>query len=505
MDGWGLSDEVEGNAVHLAATPVFDKIWAAYPHTALDPHGEAVGLPKGQMGNSEVGHLNLGAGRVVYQDFVRISKSIESGEFFENKALVDAFDSVKDGGRLHLIGLVSDGGVHSHQTHLNALIEMAARRNFTNVFVHALMDGRDTSPTGGKEYLTQLRGELDRRGVGRIASVVGRYYAMDRDRRWDRVKRAYDMLTLGAGSVTTDCVAAIQSSYDANVTDEFVEPIVIADDGGKPVGRVQEGDAVIFFNFRADRAREICSALSDPDFDGFPRDAFPNPELTTMTRYDQRFRFPVAYPPFTLDKILAEVAAASGMTSLRIAETEKYAHVTYFFNGGNEVEYDGEDRVLIPSPKVATYDLKPEMSAAEVADTTVKLLAEDRHDYVVCNFANPDMVGHTGVIDAAVKAVETVDTCVGQILDALDFSRDVVIVTADHGNSEQMLDPATGEPHTAHTTNLVPCVLLDDRYSGGLIEGGSLRDVAPTICNYLGVEIPAEMTGRDLRLSGPFD
>jgi 2,3-bisphosphoglycerate-independent phosphoglycerate mutase len=503
MDGWGLNDEVEGNAVHKAATPVFDKIWAGYPHTTLDPHGEAVGLPRGQMGNSEVGHLNLGAGRVVYQDFVRISKSIETGEFFENKALADACDSVKEGGRLHLIGLVSDGGVHSHQEHLNALIEMAARRNVADVFVHALMDGRDTSPTGGREYLAQLQSELDRQGVGRIASVVGRYYAMDRDRRWDRVKRAYDMLTVGTGSETTDCIAAIQASYDAKVTDEFVEPIVVVDDHGNPIGRIRDGDAVIFFNFRADRAREICTALTDPDFDGFPRDAFPNFGLTCMTRYDRLFPFPVAFSPFTLDNILAEVAAAAGMTSLRIAETEKYAHVTYFFNGGNEAEYDGEDRVLVPSPKVATYDLKPEMSAAKVAETAVGLLAENRHDYIVCNFANPDMVGHTGVIDAAVKAVETVDACMGRILSSLDFSRDAVIVTADHGNSEQMLDPVTGGPHTAHTTNPVPCVLLDDRYVGGLIEGGSLRDIAPTICNYLGIKIPADMTGRDLRMEVP--
>ncbi|UCH83586.1 MAG: 2,3-bisphosphoglycerate-independent phosphoglycerate mutase [Candidatus Latescibacterota bacterium] len=500
MDGWGMSDVVDGNAVRLADTPVFDKIWAAYPNTALDPHGEAVGLPKGQMGNSEVGHLNLGAGRVVYQDFVRVSKSIESGEFFENAALVDACNSAAGPGRLHLIGLVSDGGVHSHQEHLNALIELAARRKVENLFVHAIMDGRDTSPTGGKKYLTQLKAELEKTGVGRIASVCGRYYCMDRDRRWERVQRGYDLLTRGVGTTATDCVAAIQASYDAGVTDEFVEPIVMVNGDGRPVGSILEGDTVIFFNFRADRVRQICTALTDPGFDGFDRAAYPNPSITCMTQYDKRFSFPVAFPPVALDNILAQVAANAGMRSLRIAETEKYAHVTYFFNGGNEVEYEGEERVLIPSPKVATYDLKPEMSAAGVADEAIKILAENRHDYVVCNFANPDMVGHTGVIDAAVKAIETVDTCVGKILDLLDFSRDAVIVTADHGNSEQMLDPATGGPHTAHTTNLVPCVLLDSHYKGRLIEGGALRDVAPTICNYLGIDIPSDMTGRDIRV-----
>jgi len=503
MDGWGLSDEVKGNAVRLAKTPVFDKIWSRYPRTTLDPHGEAVGLPKGQMGNSEVGHLNLGAGRVVYQDFVRISKSIESGEFYENEALTAACDSGAGEGQLHLIGLVSDGGVHSHQKHLDALLEMAKRRSVANVFVHALMDGRDTSPTGGKGYLEQLQRQMTRVGVGRIASVVGRYYAMDRDRRWERVKQAYDLLTLGTGTAAADCVAAIQASYDEGVTDEFVKPIVVVGDDGSPVGRIRQGDSVVFFNFRADRARELCTALTDPDFDGFARDVFPRPGITSMTQYDRRFSFPIAYPPVELTNILAQVAAGAGMTSLRIAETEKYAHVTYFFNGGNEVEYDGEERVLIPSPKVATYDLKPEMSAVEVADRAVEILAENRHDYVVCNFANPDMVGHTGVIEAAVKAVETVDTGVGRILDSLDFARDAVIVTADHGNSEQMLDPVTGGPHTAHTTNPVPCVLLDSNYTGELIQGGSLRDVAPTICNYLGIKIPSEMTGRDIRKEIP--
>jgi 2,3-bisphosphoglycerate-independent phosphoglycerate mutase len=496
MDGWGLRDEADGNAVCVASTPVFDSLTAEYPHTTLDPHGEAVGLPKGQMGNSEVGHLNFGAGRVVFQDYVRVSNAIESGEFFENEVLVGALDSVRRGGRLHLLGLVSSGGVHSHQNHLYALVEMARRRNIESIFVHALLDGRDTSPKTGRRFLS----ELDNKATGRIATVVGRYYGMDRDKRWDRTRRAYDMLTRGVGEHTTDCMSAVQKSYDAGVTDEFVEPIVVVNDVGEPIGSIQDGDAVIFFNFRSDRARQITSALTDPDFDGFERTVFPKTEFVTMTEYGREFLPGVAFPPVHLKNILAEVTANAGMTNLRIAETEKYAHVTYFFNGGEETEYRGEDRILIPSPKVATYDLQPEMSAVELADTLIKVLAEKRHDYVVCNFANPDMVGHTGVMEAAVKAVETVDTCVGRVLDVLDLDTDVAIVTADHGNAEQMIDYEEGGPYTAHTTNPVPCILVDRRYRGKLITGGSLRDVAPTICNYLGVACPPEMTGRDLRV-----
>ena len=500
MDGWGLRDEIEGNAVRLASTPVFDKIWALYPHTALDPHGAAVGLPDGQMGNSEVGHLNLGAGRVVHQDIVRISKSIETGEFFENPALVAAFDSVKSGGRVHLLGLVSSGGVHSHQDHLYALVEMARRRGIRDVFVHALMDGRDTSPTGGRRFLADLRDKLDKEGTGRIATVVGRYFCMDRDKRWDRVKRAYDMLTRGVGVRTKDALSALEKSYDAGVTDEFIEPIVVVGESGEPVGSMRDGDAVIFFNFRADRARQITRALTDPGFDDFEREDFPRIHFASMTEYDKRFGFPVAFPPLRMKNMLGEFASKAGMTNLRIAETEKYAHVTYFFNGGEEIEYPGEDRILILSPRVATYDMKPDMSAFEVAEALVKALAERKHDYVVCNFANCDMVGHSGIIEAAVKAVETVDTCVGRVLDALDLERDVAIVTADHGNAEMMIDKNDGGPQTAHTTNPVPCVLVDRHYRGELIRDGSLRDIAPTICNYLGITPPVEMTGRDLRV-----
>lgn len=503
MDGWGCREDRENNAVAQAATPVFDRIWDRYPRTTLDPHGPAVGLPEGQMGNSEVGHLNLGAGRVVHQDLVRISKAIESGEFFENEALAAACDSAARGGRLHLIGLVSQGGVHSHEEHLFALIEMARRRRLGGVFVHALMDGRDTSPTAGKESLARLERVLAEKGTGKIATVVGRYFCMDRDKRWDRVKRAYDMLTQGAGSRAADPVAAVARSYDAGVTDEFIEPIVVADGGGEPAGSIRDGDAVIFFNFRADRARQITRALTDPGFDDFERTVFPKVFFVCMTEFDKRFNLPVAFGPANLKNILAEVGSNAGMTNLRIAETEKYAHVTYFFNGGREIEYPGEDRILIPSPRVATYDLKPEMSAFELTGALVKTLAERRHDFIVCNFANPDMVGHSGILEAAVKAVETVDTCVGRVLGALDPDRDVAIVTSDHGNAELMWDSETNGPHTAHSTNPVPCVLVDKHYRGKLIEGGSLRDIAPTICNYLGITPPQEMTGRDLRADAP--
>jgi 2,3-bisphosphoglycerate-independent phosphoglycerate mutase len=499
MDGWGMRDAVEGNAVKQASTPVFDGLWATFPRTTLDPHGAAVGLPEGQMGNSEVGHLNLGAGRVVHQDIVRISNAIKSGEFFENPVLVSAFDAAASGGRLHLLGLVSSGGVHSHRDHLYALIDMARKRNVRDVFVHAFMDGRDTSPTGGREYLAGLQKVLDTAGLGRIATVVGRYFCMDRDKRWDRVKRAYDMLTRGVGDRTADALEALERSYELGVTDEFVEPIVVVGAGGEPVATIRDGDSVIFFNFRADRARQITRALTDPAFDGFEREVSPRIGFTSMTAYDTRFGLPAAFPPLRMKNILGEVASREGLTNLRIAETEKYAHVTYFFNGGNEVEYPGEERILIPSPRVATYDMKPDMSAFELADTLVRVLAERRHDFVVCNFANPDMVGHSGILEAAKKAVEAVDTCVGRVLGALDLDRDVAIVTSDHGNAEMMIDPGNGGPQTAHTTNPVPCVLVDRRYGGKLIAGGSLKEIAPTMCAYLGITTPQEMTGRDLR------
>jgi 2,3-bisphosphoglycerate-independent phosphoglycerate mutase len=497
MDGWGWRDSEDGNAVRRANTPVFDGLWERYPHTLINGSGRYVGLPEGQMGNSEVGHLNLGAGRIVDQEIVRIDKAIEEGSFFEKPALVDAVEAGREGA-LHLVGLVSDGGVHSHQEHIYALVRMAKRHGLGRVYVHAILDGRDTPPHAGVEYLEKLGGVLREVGVGRIATVVGRYYCMDRDRRWERVKRAYDMLTLGEGERATSFVDAVRASYDRDVTDEFVEPVVMVD-GGDPVGLIRDGDSVIFFNFRADRAREITTALTREDFDGFERRAFPRIKYTCMTQYDATFDLPVVFPPVRHKNILAEVAAAAGKKSLRIAETEKYAHVTYFFNGGVEKEWPGETRILIPSPKVATYDLQPEMSAEAVCEKLIEEIEADRHDYIVCNFANPDMVGHTGVLEAAVEAVETVDACVGRIVDVLDLEKYVAIVTADHGNADEMVDRRNGGAHTAHTTNLVPCILVDPDYRGALIEDGSLRDIAPTMCNYMGIEIPEEMTGSDLR------
>jgi 2,3-bisphosphoglycerate-independent phosphoglycerate mutase len=450
------------------------------------------------MGNSEVGHLNLGAGRVVYQDIVRIHRSIEDRSIFDNEVLARAMDAGKDGS-FHLIGLLSDGGVHSHQDHLYALVEMAKRRGVERVYIHAALDGRDTPPHNGIKYLAALERKLEEIGVGKIATVVGRYYCMDRDQRCERNKLAYDLLTIGAGEQTTDIADAMTRSYDKDVTDEFVEPIVVVENG-KPIGLVQDGDSVLFFNFRADRARQITRAFTDVAFDRFALNADPaRLHFACMAEYDQTFNLPVVFAPETYKNILAEVAAEAGKKSLRIAETEKYAHVTYFFNGGVEKTYPGENRLLIPSPRVATYDLKPEMSADEVCSTLIEDIESDRNDYIICNFANPDMVGHTGVMEAAVKAVETVDECVGRVVDSLDPARHVAIITADHGNAEDMIDYVNGGPQTAHTTNQVPCILVDSDYDGALIEGGALRDFAPTICNYLGVPVPEEMTGKDLR------
>jgi len=450
------------------------------------------------MGNSEVGHLNLGAGRVVFQGIVRIARSIEDKSIFDNEVLARAMDAGKNGS-LHLIGLLSDGGVHSHQDHLYALVEMAKRRGVERVYIHAALDGRDTPPRNGIKYLAALERKLEEIGVGKIATVVGRYYCMDRDQRWERNKLAYDLLTIGAGERTTDITDAMTRSYDRDVTDEFVEPIVVVENG-KPVGLVKDGDSVLFFNFRADRARQITRAFTDVAFDHFTLNADPaRLHYACMAEYDATFNLPVVFAPETYQNILAEVAAEAGKKSLRIAETEKYAHVTYFFNGGVEKTYPGENRILIPSPRVATYDLKPEMSADEVCSTLIDEIESDKNDYIICNFANPDMVGHTGVMAAAVKAVETVDECVGRVLDSLDPARHAAIITADHGNAEDMIDYVNGGPQTAHTTNPVPCILVDTDYDGALIEGGALRDFAPTICNYLGVPVPEEMTGTDLR------
>jgi 2,3-bisphosphoglycerate-independent phosphoglycerate mutase len=500
LDGWGLRDETEGNAVRLARTPVMDRLGATCPATTLLTSGEAVGLPPGQMGNSEVGHLNIGAGRVVHQDFVRIGRAIETGEFQANRVLLDLVERARARGvTLHVIGLLSDGGVHSHIGHLFAFLDLCDRAGFTNVAVHALLDGRDTSPTSGRGHVANLAARVARTPGARIATVMGRYYAMDRDRRWDRTEKAWSALVLGEGVPSSDPVEAVEKSYKAGVTDEFVVPVVLQDEGGLPRAPIRDGDAVFFFNFRADRARQIVRALFEPAFDGFARRAFPKVEIATMTEYADAFPLPVAFPPISLRNILADVFEEHGVANLRIAETEKYPHVTYFFNGGVEERRKGEERILIPSPRVATYDLKPEMSAHEVAERAAREIRSGAFRAVILNFANPDMVGHTGSIPAAVKAVETVDACLGQVLEAVGGAQGAAIVTADHGNCETMIDPQTGGPHTAHTTNPVPCLLVDPVFHGRLRAGGSLRDLAPTLLGLLGIAKPSEMTGSDLR------
>jgi 2,3-bisphosphoglycerate-independent phosphoglycerate mutase len=492
LDGWGLAPPGPANAVDRADTPVFDRIWAECPHTTLDASGRAVGLPEGQQGNSEVGHLNLGAGRVVRQDLVRISDEIESGAFFENEVLVDACRRGRDSA-LHLMGLVSDGGVHSHIDHLLALIELARREGLERVHVHAFTDGRDVSPTSGVGFL---------RRVPDVATVVGRYFAMDRDQRWDRTKRAYDAIVHGIGDHADDPVAAVRASYEGGVTDEFVEPVVIGDPAA---GRVRGEDSVVFLNFRPDRARQLVRSLIEPGFDEFDRgEDPPRPHLVQMTQYAEGFVAPVAYPSESLDAGLAATLAAAGVEQLHVAETEKYPHVTYFFGGGNEQRAEGEAWELVPSPRdVPTYDHKPAMSAAGVARVFSEGIASGAYGFGLVNFANADMVGHSGVIEAVVEAVETVDGCLGQVLEAVRSRDGVCLVTADHGNAEQMLQ-ADGSPHTAHTTNPVPMVLVGAG-DAALRAGGRLSDVAPTVLQLLGIDQPEAMAGSSLLESTPRD
>jgi 2,3-bisphosphoglycerate-independent phosphoglycerate mutase len=498
LDGFGVRAEKRDNAIALARTPSFDRFRSLYPYTTIAASELRVGLPEGQMGNSEVGHLNLGAGRVVYMDSTRITLAVRQGTIQRNPVIVEAMDRVRERGAFHLMGLVSDGGVHSYQEHLEGLLRMARDRGLRRVFVHAFLDGRDTPPASGAGYLEKLQAFLRDLGVGKIAVVSGRYYAMDRDKRWDRVEKAWRAMVLGEGAAADDPLEAVRRSYAQSVTDEFVVPVVVREDG-RPVARLQDGDSALFFNFRADRARQLTAALTQPGFDGFPRPVFPKLHFVGMTEYDKSFGLPVAFPPEPLRNIVADVLAAAGVKNLRIAETEKYAHVTYFFNGGVEKPWPGEDRILVPSAKVATYDLKPEMSAPEITDRLLEQLAEEKHRVVIGNFANPDMVGHTGVLPAAIKAVEVVDECLGRIVDAVLARRGAVLVTADHGNCEQMRDPATGQPHTAHTLNPVPFFLIHEGARGPLREGGALEDVGPTMLGLLGIPQPAEMTGRDLR------
>ena len=499
LDGWGLNPSPENNAIAQAKTPNMTRLSASYPATSIGTSGLSVGLPEGQMGNSEVGHLNIGAGRVVYQDLTRISKAIADGDFFENRVLLDCIARTKAaGGRLHLAGLLSDGGVHSHLTHLYGLLELAKREGISKVFVHCLLDGRDTPPKSGAGYLAQLEEKIAQLGVGRIATVIGRFYAMDRDNRWERVEKAYDAMVLGEGATASSAAAAIAASYASDITDEFVLPTVITTDGA-PVGTLRDGDGFIFFNFRSDRAREITRALTDPGFSGFQRKSWPRlASYVCMTEYDETFGLPVAFAPETLKNILGEVLAAAGRSQLRIAETEKYAHVTFFFNGGSEVPFPLEERCLIPSPKeVATYDQKPEMSAYPVTEELLKRLDSERYDVVVLNFANADMVGHTGILPAAIRAIETVDDCVGRLVAKVLAKGGRTIITADHGNAEVMADE-NGGPHTAHTTDRVPLILVDDSRRDVRLRPGILADIAPTMLAILGIEKPAEMTGVSL-------
>ena len=500
MDGWGHREEKEGNAVALADTPFFDRLWSEFPRTLIHASEERVGLPAGQMGNSEVGHLNLGAGRVVYQDLVRISKSIRTGEFFRNPVLCAAMDAAREKGKaLHLVGLLSDGGVHSLHTHLYALLRMAKDRGVPEVYLHPVLDGRDTPPQSGIDHLRALLAQAAEIGAGKVATVAGRYYTMDRDNRWDRIERAYKAMVRGEGATSGDPVAAVAASYAAGKTDEFVSPVVIVREG-RPVGRITPGDSVIFFNFRADRARQITRALTQEGFDRFPRPERLSLAYACMATYDESFGLPAAFPPLRLDHILAQELADAGLPNLRIAETEKYAHVTYFFNGGEEAVYPGETRILIPSPSVPTYDLKPEMSAYEVGERAVAEIASGKHSLMVLNFANGDMVGHTGVLPAAILAIEAVDRNLQRVVEKVWEVGGVALVTADHGNAEQMIDPKTGGPFTAHTTNLVPLILADPRAGGmRLREDRALEDIAPTILNLLSVPVPASMTGSDVR------
>jgi 2,3-bisphosphoglycerate-independent phosphoglycerate mutase len=501
LDGWGYTPVREGNAIALADTPYYDEIIEKYPQTLLETSGPRVGLPPGVMGNSEVGHLSIGSGRIIRMDVSRIDYAVETGEFFRNEVLTAAIEGVKSRGTaLHLMGLASDGKVHSSLEHAYALLRMAKQRGVERVFLHCFLDGRDVQPTSGVNYLREIEIKCAEIGCGRIATVCGRYYAMDRDKRWDRIERAYRLLVHGEGRAAADPIAALTASYEQAITDEFVEPIVIEDQPGVPVATIKEGDGVIFFNFRPDRAREITRALAVEGFDDFPVPGRPQIYFACMTMYDATFPLPVAYPKTAPHNTLVEVFAADCVRNYRMAETEKYAHVTYFFNGGVEKEFACERRLLVPSPRVATYDLRPEMSAFPLTNNVLKAIDEAETDVFIINFANPDMLGHTGKLDKTIEAVQYIDTCLGWITKAIRRARGRTLITADHGNCEQMIDFATGGPHTAHTTNPVPFHLVDEGAKGmKLREDGSLEDLSPTILGMLGIAQPTEMTGRDLR------
>jgi len=500
LDGVGINEDEQGNAVKLANTPNLDKLFARYPNNKLKTSGLSVGLPEGQMGNSEVGHMSIGAGRVIYQDLTLISEKIKSGEFFKNKVLLDAMNHVKEKqSKLHIFGLLSDGGVHSHLEHIYALLELAKREGLTKVYIHTFMDGRDTAPTSGVEYMRALENKCKELEIGKVATICGRYYAMDRDKRWDRVEEAYNAMTIGEGKHFRTTERAIENSYESQVFDEFIKPIVIVDDEEKPIGLVESNDAVIFANFRPDRAREISHAFKDTTFTGFTRKTgkLTNLMYVGMTEYEETLdAVKVAFRKEEIKETLGEFLAKRGYTQLRIAETEKYAHVTFFFNGGEEKEFNGESRILVPSPKVATYDLKPEMSVYEVTDKLVEQMDKKVHDVIIVNFANGDMVGHTGNLEAAIKAMEAVDECVGKVMDKLVSLGGEAIIIADHGNCEQMIDLNTGEPITSHSTFDVPVIIVSDRVKE--VVSGALTDVSPTLIDMMGLTKPKEMTGNSL-------
>lgn len=499
LDGWGYSSAIKGNAIAAARKPTYDEILSKYPNTLIQTSGPFVGLPEGQMGNSEVGHMNMGAGRVVYMDVTRIDLMISSGEFFTNPVLLNAMKKA-EGHRLHLIGLCSDGGVHAQLTHLFALLDMAKRHELTDVFVHCFMDGRDTGPESGAGYIEQVEKKLHELGIGKIASVSGRYYAMDRDKRWERIDRAFGAMVLGNGHKFQSAAEAVRRSYERGVTDEFIEPVTIVDSRNEPIGVMRDDDSVIMYNYRADRAREITMALTDEKLEKPSRSFVPkNLSYTMMTLYDKTFALPYVLPPEHPDNILAEVLGRAHWKNLRVAETEKYAHVTYFFNGGNEKPYPGEEREMVASPKVATYDLKPEMSAAGVAETVIKAIEKGGFDLIVMNFANADMVGHSGKIEPTTRGCEAVDQQLGNIYKTLQRCGGSWIITADHGNAEMMIDPKTNGPHTYHTTNPVPFIVLTEDPIR-LKPNGALKDVAPTILGILGLEKPKQMAGEDLRI-----
>ncbi len=499
LDGWGHREDDDHNAIRNARTPVWDRLWQGCPHALLSTSGEAVGLPDGQMGNSEVGHLNLGAGRVVYQEFTRISRAIRTGEFYSNPALTEAVDlAVANGKAVHILGLLSPGGVHSHEEHIHAMVRLAVQRGATKVYMHAILDGRDMPPRSAEPSLRAMEELFAELGTGAIATLMGRYYAMDRDQRWERVQAAYDLMTLGrADYEATNALEALQQAYVRDEGDEFVRPTRIVSSAGAGPVLIQDGDAVVFMNYRADRARQLTRSFIDPEFDGFKRACVPQlARFVSLTEYSEDFPIPAAFPPLKLRNVFGEYVAALGRRQLRLAETEKYAHVTFFFSGGHEAAFPGEDRILVPSPKVATYDLKPEMSAEEVTDRLVTAIESDQYDVIICNYANPDMVGHTGKLEAAICAIETVDRCLGRVVTALEHVGGEMLITADHGNAEQMIDRETRQAHTAHTQNRVPLIYVGR--NALLRDGGSLCDVAPTLLQLMGLAPPSEMEGRSL-------